>query len=61
MTFSGEKESRPYIDIFEMDDGQSWRVECFLWVGGQVQESIFHTELHSKGDDLKLKYKYIGS
>jgi hypothetical protein len=61
VTFSGKKESRPYIDIFEMDDGQSWGVECFLWVDGQVQESILHAELHDKGDDLKLKYKYIGS
>ncbi|HDR9512183.1 hypothetical protein C5615_38285 [Burkholderia cepacia] len=61
VAFSGKKGSRPYIDLFEMDDGQSWGAECILWVDGKAQEPILHVELSGKGDDLNLKYKYIGS
>ncbi|WP_175947801.1 hypothetical protein [Burkholderia pyrrocinia] len=61
VAFSGKKGSRPYIDLFEMDDGQSWGAECILWVDGKAQEPIFHVELSGKSDDLNLKYKYIGS
>ncbi|WP_175750201.1 hypothetical protein [Burkholderia pyrrocinia] len=61
VAFSGKKGSRPYIDLFEMDDGQSWGAECILWVDGKAQEPILHVELSGKSDDLNLKYKYIGS
>ncbi|MPV70041.1 hypothetical protein [Burkholderia sp. BE17] len=61
VAFSGKKGSRPYIDLFEMDDGQSWGAECILWVDGKAQEPILHVELSGKSDGLNLKYKYIGS
>ncbi|WP_162631569.1 hypothetical protein [Burkholderia sp. JP2-270] len=61
VAFSGKKGSRPYIDLFEMDDGQSWGAECILWVDGKAQEPILHVELSGKSDDLNLKYKYIDS
>jgi hypothetical protein len=61
VAFSGKQGSRPYIDLFEMDDGQSWGTECVLWVDGKAEEPILHVELSGSGDDLKLKYKYIGS
>ncbi|UVE66681.1 hypothetical protein L2Y90_06040 [Burkholderia pyrrocinia] len=61
VAFSGKKGSRRYIDLFEMDDGQSWGAECILWVDGKAQEPILHVELSGKSDDLNLKYKYIGS
>ncbi|WP_412022578.1 hypothetical protein [Burkholderia cepacia] len=61
VAFSGKKGSGPYIDLVEMDDGQSWDAECILWVDGAAQEPILHVELSGKSDDLNLKYRYIGS
>jgi len=61
VAFSGKKGSRPYIDLFEMDGGQSWGVECIIWVDGKAEEPILHVELSGSSNDLKLKYKYIGS
>jgi hypothetical protein len=59
--FSGKRGARPYIDLFEMDDGQSWGAECVLWVDGKSAEPILHVELRGTSDNLELKYKYIGS
>lgn len=61
VAFSGKSESRLYIDLFEMDDGQSWGAECVLWVDGKAEEPILHVELGGPSDGLSLKYKYIGS
>lgn len=61
VAFSGKSGSRPYIDLFEMDDGQSWGVECVIWVEGKAEEPILHVELSGPSDKLNLKYKYIGS
>ncbi|WP_186014664.1 hypothetical protein [Burkholderia gladioli] len=59
--FSSKRGSRPYIDIFEMDDDKSWGAECVLWVGGKAAEPILHVELLETNDGLNLKCKYIGS
>ncbi|WP_155636679.1 hypothetical protein [Burkholderia gladioli] len=59
--FSSRKDSRPYIDIFEMDGDKSWGAECVLWVDGKAAEPILHVELLETNDGLNLKCKYIGS
>jgi hypothetical protein len=61
VAFSGKSGTRPYIDLFQMNDGQSWGAECVLWVDGKVAEPILHVELRGAIDELNLKYKYIGS
>ena len=59
--FSKEKRKRPDIELFEMNDGDRWGVECVLWVNGKPSEPILHVELFWKASDLRLQYKYIGS
>lgn len=61
IAFSGKRGARPYIDLFEMEDGQSWGAECVLWVDGKAEEPILHVELRGTSDELNLTYKYIGS
>ncbi|RQS50809.1 hypothetical protein [Burkholderia sp. Bp8986] len=61
LAFSGKRGSRPYIDLFEMDGGQSWGAECVLWMDGRAEEPILHVELCKTRDELNLKFKYIGS
>lgn len=61
LAFSGKRGGRPYIDLFEMDGGQSWGAECVLWVNGSAEEPILHVELSETNGELNLKYKYIGS
>ncbi|TKC89208.1 hypothetical protein FAZ69_09570 [Trinickia terrae] len=61
VAFSGKRGSRPYIDLFEMNDGRSWGAECVLWVDGRAEEPILHVELIETGNGLDLRYKYIGS
>lgn len=62
VAFSGKRGARPYIDLFEMDDRQSWGAECVLWVDGKAEkEPILHVELRRASDNLDLRYKYIGS
>ncbi|MGG1949374.1 hypothetical protein AB1286_31935 [Trinickia sp. NRRL B-1857] len=61
VAFSGQRGEKPYVDLFEMDDGQSWGAECVLWVNGKAEEPILHVELRGASDKLNLQYKYIGS
>ncbi|MBY4726036.1 MULTISPECIES: hypothetical protein [Burkholderia] len=61
VAFSGKIGSRPYIDVYEMNDAKTWGVECVIWVDGKAAEPILHVELFDKGGSLGLRYKYIGS
>lgn len=52
---------RPNIDIFEMNEPQTWGIECVIWRNGEPQEAILHVEVFGEIDDLEFRYKYIGS
>jgi len=61
VAFSGKIGSRPYIDVYEMNDAKIWGVECVIWVDGKAAEPILHVELFDNDGNLGLRYKYIGS
>jgi len=61
VAFSGKVGSRPYIDVYEMNDAKIWGVECVIWVDGKAAEPILHVELFDNDGSLGLRYKYIGS
>lgn len=61
VAFSGKVGSRPYVDLYEMNDASTWGVECVIWVDGKATEPILHVELFDDDGKLGLRYKYIGS
>ncbi|WP_414444861.1 hypothetical protein [Burkholderia sp. 22PA0106] len=61
VAFSGKIGSRPYVDLYEMNDFGVWGLECVIWVDGKITELILHVELFKKGSGLDFRYKYIGS
>lgn len=61
IAFSGKVCSRPYIDVYEMNDAHTWGVECVIWVGSKAAEPILHVELFDNDGNLGLRYRYIGS
>lgn len=61
VAFSEKVGSRPYIDLYEMNDSGTWGVECVIWVGEKIAEPIICAEIFSKDDGVGFRYKYIGS
>jgi hypothetical protein len=61
LAFSKEGVARPNIELFEMNEGGRWGVECILWNKDAPSEPILHVEFLDAPSGLKLSYKYIGS
>ncbi|KVF70246.1 hypothetical protein [Burkholderia vietnamiensis] len=61
VAFSGKIGSRPYLDLYEMNDANTWGAECVIWVDGKAAEPVLHVELFGEGSNLGLRYRYIGS
>ena len=55
------KGGRSNIDIYEMDNPESWGIECVIWENKSPKEPILHAEVSGSENDLQLTYKYIGS
>ncbi|SAI69931.1 Uncharacterised protein [Bordetella ansorpii] len=61
VAFSGKQGSRPFIDLYEMNEPDFWGADCVIWVDGKPQEPTLHVELSKPDGELQLRHKYIGS
>lgn len=53
--------SRPSIDVYPMNDNESFGIECVIWTDGKPKEPILHAELVRGEAGYGLRFNYIGS
>jgi hypothetical protein len=59
--FSRKIQGKIPFDIYEMNNPDTWGVDCSLWVDGNSVEPILHLQFSKSKEDLIFHYKYIGS
>jgi hypothetical protein len=47
------------VDVFEMDDKETYGIECQLWSDGKASELTLTADLGIQNGDYKLNYKII--
>jgi len=61
LAFSKSNTGRVPFDLYEMNEANTWGVECVLWGDSEESEAVLHIELSGETDNLEFSYKYIGS